>query len=98
MIAWTIYTTFAGALVALLLPRVFAKWAALVTSVAGLAISLAVFFRTKVVDLAHFKTVVRVPGVPVLGMNYHLALDGLSLLLVLVTGNAVGASVLLSWS
>src|SRR5262245_60079665 len=97
MIAWTIYTTFAGALVALLLPRVFAKWAALVTSVAGLAISLAVFFRTTLVDLSVFKTVVRVPWVPALGMNYHLALDGISLVLVLVTGIAAVSAVLFSW-
>ena len=96
MIAWTIYITFAGAIALLVLPRVFARWIALVTAVAGFAVSLATFFCDDV-DLAHFTTVVRVPWVPALGMNYHLALDGISLTLVLVTGIAAISAVLFSW-
>src|SRR5207253_2530486 len=38
-----------------------------------------------------------VPWVPALGMNYHLALDGISLTLVLVTGIAAISAVLFSW-
>ena len=49
------------------------------------------------VDLAHFTTIVRVPWVPALGMNYHLALDGISLTLVLVTGIVAISAVLFSW-
>ncbi|HEY6070755.1 MAG TPA: NADH-quinone oxidoreductase subunit M, partial [Chthoniobacterales bacterium] len=49
------------------------------------------------VDLAHFTTIVRVPWAPALGMNYHLALDGISLVLVLVTGIAAVSAVLFSW-
>src|SRR5947207_13019968 len=85
MIAWTIYITFAGAIVVLVLPRVFARWIALVTAAAGFAVSLATLFCADV-DLAHFTTIVRIPWIPALGMNYHLALDGISLTLVLVTG------------
>src|SRR5882724_6529271 len=96
MIAWTIYITFAGAIVLLVLPRVFARWIALVTATAGFAVSLATFFCDDV-DLAHFTTIVRVPWVPALGMNYHLALDGISLTLVLVTGIAAISAVLFSW-
>src|SRR6266568_646330 len=96
MIAWTIYITFVGAIVLLLLPRAFARWIALVTAIAGFAITLATFFCDDV-DLAHFTTVVRVPWVPALGMNYHLALDGISLTLVLVTGIAAISAVLFSW-
>jgi len=96
MIAWTIYITFAGAVVILLLPRSFARWIALAATMAGLAISLAPFFRHDV-DLAHFTTIVRVPWVPTLGINYHLALDGISLVLVLVTGIAAVSAVLFSW-
>src|SRR5213595_1116815 len=96
MIAWTIYSTFAGAIVVLVLPRVFARWIALVTAAAGFAVSLATFFCDDV-DLAHFTTIVRVPWVPALGMNYHLALDGISLTLVLVTGIAAISAVLFSW-
>src|SRR5947207_279882 len=96
MIAWTIYITFAGAIVLLVLPRVFARWIALVTATAGFAVSLATFFCDDV-DLAHFTTIVRVPWVPALGMNYHLALDGISLTLLLVTGIAAISAVLFSW-
>src|SRR5438105_11784142 len=96
MIAWTIYITFAGAIVLLVLPRVFARWIALVTAAAGFAVSLATFFCDDV-DLAHFTTIVRIPWIPALGMNYHLALDGISLTLVLVTGIAALSAVLFSW-
>src|SRR5437773_1835961 len=96
MIAWTIYITFAGAIVLLILPRVFARWIALVTAAAGFAVTLATFFRDDV-DLAHFTTIVRIPWIPALGMNYHLALDGISLTLLLVTGIAALSAVLFSW-
>src|SRR6266704_3422991 len=96
MIAWTIYITFAGAVVLLVLPRGFAHWIALVAAIAGFAISLATFFCDDV-DLGHFTTIIRVPWIPALGMNYHLALDGISLTLVLVTGLAAISAILFSW-
>src|SRR5205814_1522305 len=40
---------------------------------------------------------VRAPWVPALGMNYHLAVDGISLTLVLVTLITAVSSVLFSW-
>jgi NADH-quinone oxidoreductase subunit M len=97
MIAWTIYITFAGAVLLLFLPRVFARWIALVTTAAGLVTSLIALFQISIVDLATFKTIVRVPWVPMLGMNYHLAVDGISLTMALVTGLVAVASVLFSW-
>src|SRR5437762_9571985 len=96
MIAWTIYITFAGAIILLVLPRVFARWIALITAAAGFAVSLATFFCDDV-DLAHFTTIVRVPWVPMLGMEYHLAVDGISLTLCLVTGLTAVSAVLFSW-
>jgi NADH-quinone oxidoreductase subunit M len=96
MIAWTIYVTFGGAVVLLFLPRVLSRWIALLITIAGLAISLAALFCDDV-DLAHFTTIVRVPWVPMLGMNYHLAVDGISLAMVLVTGIAAVSTVLFSW-
>src|SRR5213596_1585266 len=80
----------------LLFPRAFSRWLALITTMATFAISLATFF-CRDLDLAHFNTVVRVPWVPTLGMNYHLALDGISLTLVLVTSITAVISVLFSW-
>ena len=97
MIAWTIYLTFAGAVLSLLLPRGCARWIALLTTIAGLALGMIVFVGTPIPDLAHFTTIVRVPWVPALGMNYHLALDGVSLTMVLVTGISAVSTVLFSW-
>ena len=96
MIAWTIYLTFAGAVLLLFLPRVLARWLALATTAGGLAISLAAFFA-RGTDFAHFTTIVRVPWVPMLGMNYHLAVDGISLTMTLVTSLTAVCAVLFSW-
>jgi NADH-quinone oxidoreductase subunit M len=95
MIAWTIYITFAGAVVLLFMPRIFARWIALLTTVAGFAVSLVAFFNA--VDVGTFKTIVRIPWVPTLGMEYHLAVDGISLTLALVTGLTAVSAVLFSW-
>jgi NADH-quinone oxidoreductase subunit M len=97
MIAWTIYVTFAGAFLSLVLPRSFSRWIALLTTLIGLAIVGSVFVQTPILDLAQFKTVVRVAWVPMLAMNYHLALDGISLTLLLVTAIAAVSTILFSW-
>jgi len=95
-IAWTIYITFAGAIAALLLPGTFCRWIALLTTTADFAITLSTLFCHNL-DLARFTTIVQVPWVPALGMNYHLAVDGISLTLVLVTSITAVSSVLFSW-
>ncbi len=97
MIAWTIYITFAGAVLLLLLPRAFARWIALLTTVAGLALGLIALLRMPIADLAHFTTIVQVPWVSALGMQYHLAIDGVSLTMVLVTAISAVSTVLFSW-
>src|SRR6516225_9901262 len=63
MIAWTIYVTFGGAVLALLLPRAFARWIALLATIAGLALGAVVFMDMPIADLAHFETIVSVPWV-----------------------------------
>ena len=97
MIAWTIYITFVGAVLLLLSPRAFARWIALLTTVAAMALDLIELVRTPIADLAHFTTIVRVPWVLALGINYHLAIDGVSLTMVLVTGISAVSTVLFSW-
>src|SRR5215475_804029 len=97
MIAWTIYLTFAGAVLSLVLPRAFARWIALLTAIAGFVLGIVAFVRTPVADLAHFMTIVRMPWVPSLGMNFHLAVDGVSITMVLVTGISAVSTVLFSW-
>ena len=60
MIASTIYVTFAGAVLLLVLPRILARWIALATALGGFAIGLNAFFA-RPTDFAHFSTVISVP-------------------------------------
>jgi NADH-quinone oxidoreductase subunit M len=96
MIAWTIYLSFAGAVLVLLSPRAFARWVALAIAVAGFGHALGAFF-TQGADFSHFATIVRRPWIPALGINYHLAADGISLTMALVTGLTAVSAVLFSW-
>src|SRR5256884_8413848 len=97
MIAWTIYIRFAGAVLLLLFPGFFARGITLLTTIAGLALGVVAFVSTPIADLAHFTTIVKEPWVPLLGMNYHLAIDGVSLTMVLVTGISAVSTALFSW-
>jgi NADH-quinone oxidoreductase subunit M len=95
MIAWTIYVTFGGALLLLFLPHILARWMALLVSLTGFAISLDAFFTAT--DSGTFKTIVRLPWIRGLGLEYHLAADGISLTLCLVTGLTAVSAILFSW-
>jgi len=98
MLAWTIYLSFAGALLQVLLPKgraALSRWLALAVAVAGLAIAVQGFAagmgqgRVVLVDL---------PWVPSMGIRFLLAADGISRVLVLLTGLAAVAGVLFSWN
>jgi NADH-quinone oxidoreductase subunit M len=95
MIAWTIYVTFGGALLLLFLPHVLARWMALLTTLAGFAVSLYAFFNSS--DVGTFNTIVQLPWIRGLGFEYHLAVDGISLTMCLVTGLTAVSAVLFSW-
>ncbi len=98
MLAWTIYISFLGALVVMFLPKRFARGArvlALFAAVAGFAVSLMVFAEHPSGELV---TVARTPWVPSLGVEYHLAADGISLTLLLLTGVVAICGVLFSWN
>jgi NADH-quinone oxidoreductase subunit M len=96
MIAWTIYLTFAGAILLLALPGQFARWVALAVTMADLILTVPALSHPAE-ELAHFTTLVRIPWVRTLGMNFHLALDGISLVLVVVTSITALSAVLVSW-
>ncbi|HJT82043.1 MAG TPA: NADH-quinone oxidoreductase subunit M [Chthoniobacterales bacterium] len=96
MIAWTIYLTFAAAILLLAFPGRAARWIALAATVAAGAISLKTFFDPAV-DPANYTTIIKLPWIPSLGMHYHLASDGISLVLVLVTSLTGISAVLFSW-
>jgi len=96
MIVWTIYLSFAGGVIVLLSPRALARWLALAVAVAGFVHALGAFFA-RGTDFRHFATIVRVPWIPALGINYHLAADGISMTMALVTGLTAVSAVLFSW-
>jgi NADH-quinone oxidoreductase subunit M len=98
MLAWTIYISFGGAAVLMLLPKGNARAAravALLTAVLGFIIALADTLEAKPGSL---QTIAKVPWIPALGIEYHLAADGISLTLVLLTGIAAIAGILFSWN
>jgi NADH-quinone oxidoreductase subunit M len=98
MLAWTIYISMLGALVLLLLPKTAAKaarWLALLVAVAGFAIAFAAFLTQRTGEL---RTIVNAAWIPSLGIDYHLAADGISLCLVLLTGIVAITGVLFSWN
>jgi NADH-quinone oxidoreductase subunit M len=98
MLAWTIYLSFAGALLEALMPKgknAFARWFALVVAIAGLAIGVHGFFSS--IGQGRV-TLVDFPWVPAMGIHYILAADGISRVLVLLTGLAAVAGVLFSWN
>src|SRR5580698_3247770 len=98
MLAWTIYLSFIGAVAVTLTPGerpVLTRVTALVTTLAGLAIAVVAVLQDRSGELI---TIVKVPWIPQLGIEYHLAADGISLTLVLLTGIAAVAGILFSWN
>src|ERR1700690_2395287 len=100
MLAWTIYLSFAGALLQALLPKGWAslsRWLALAVALAGLALAVLGFAAGRTSHFA-LTTIVDLAWVPSMGIHYRLAADGISLVLVLLTGLAAVAGVLFSWN
>jgi len=102
MLAWTVYITFIGVVVLMLLPKGEASAArkvAMTTAVAGLLVAVLGFIQaTPEIKLGKIVTVAHHPWVPSLGIEYHLAADGISLTLVLLTGLAAVGGILFSWN
>ncbi|HUJ43613.1 MAG TPA: NADH-quinone oxidoreductase subunit M [Opitutaceae bacterium] len=99
LLPWTIYVSFAGALVVLLVGArsvAAARWFALATAAGGWGVALlaaGVFQPTP-----GLQTLVDLAWIPELGVRYHLAADGISLTLVVLTGLVATAGVLFSWN
>jgi NADH-quinone oxidoreductase subunit M len=104
MLGWTIYLSFLGALVLMLLPKgnaPAARRVALLTAMASFGVALAGVVGQLQKPLAlreQIETVANVDWIPSLGIKYHLAADGISLTLVLLTGIAAIAGILFSWN
>src|SRR5208337_618827 len=98
MLPWTIYSSFMGVAVLLLLPRRLAgaaRGVALLTALTGFL--LALLGTRRLTGVAGVHEIVNVSWVPAMGLRYFLGADGISLTLALLTGLAAIAGVLFSW-
>ena len=99
MFAWTVYTSFLGVAWLLCLKpddHRGARTVALGTTVAGLLAALIGAFQFN--PAGGVATITRVPWIPSLGIDYFLAVDGISVTLVVLTGIAAVSGVLFSWN
>ena len=99
LLPWTIYVSFAGAALALTAgarSAAAARWIALITAAAawGLVMTAAAGF----VPANGPQTLVDAAWIPSMGVRYHLAADGISLTLLVLTGLAATTGVLFSWN
>ena len=98
MLAWTIYISFIGAALVLLTPKSkpqVTRVVALLTALAGFGLAIA---GTCAYEPGTLVTVAKAPWIPQMGIGYHLAADGISLVLLLLTGIAAVAGILFSWN
>ena len=97
MLSWTIYISFIGAGLLMLLPTAAAGAAralALLSASAGLALGVV----AALTGGPAFHSVCKIPWVQSLGIHYQLGADGISLTLVLLTGLAAVTGILFSWN
>jgi NADH-quinone oxidoreductase subunit M len=98
MLAYTIYISFAGALLLALLPKAgaaIARAIALLVALGGLALAFTAFVSAGTQGTL---AVANAAWIPAMGIRYTLAADGISRVLVLLTGFAAVAGVLFSWN
>lgn len=98
MLAFTIYLSFAGALLLAIMPPQWARSARIFTllvALAGLAVALTGFIQLRGQGNA---AIADIAWVPQMGIRYTLAADGISRVLVLLTGLAAVAGILFSWN
>lgn len=95
---WTIYLSLVGAVLAGAAGRAgraFPRWVALGSALAGLVCTI--FAAADFLPAPGLVTLANVNWIPEFGVRYHLAADGISLTLTLLTGIAATAGILFSW-
>lgn len=95
---WTIAISFLAAAGLMLLPRTAeraTRTLALIAAVLGLVAALA---GTAALPGYGLGTLVRVPWIPQIGATFHLAADGITAALTILTGLAATAGILFSWN
>jgi NADH-quinone oxidoreductase subunit M len=92
----------AGALLVMFIPNAdgrrdgVIRWVSLAAAVATFAVTLALWWGFDP-DSAAFQFVERVPWIPAFGIDYFIGVDGISLLLVVLTGFLTPIALLSSW-
>ena len=92
----------AGALLLLLIPNAdgrrdgVIRWLALLISILGFAVTLAIWARFDPTT-SEFQFIERIPWIPAFGIEYAVGIDGISLLLVVLTGFLTPIALLSSW-
>jgi len=95
----TIYISFLGAVLALvggMRSAATARVVALLTALTSVGVTC--YAASKFVSGPGLQTIIDVPWVPQLGIHYHLAADGISMTLIVLTGLAAVAGILFSWN
>ena len=98
--AWTLFSAFIGALCVLLLPKRMehlSRVVALVASIVG-AVAAGVACMSRLQNPDSEIWVFNQEWIPNFGIRFHLAADGLALVLLLLTGIVAIAGVLFSWN
>ncbi|QHM71800.1 NADH-quinone oxidoreductase subunit M [Mixta intestinalis] len=106
LLPWLIVIPFVGGFLCWLAERLGARtprWIALITMGLTLALSLQLWLQggytlTQAAGIPQWQSEFSVPWIPRFGINFHLALDGLSLLMVVLTGLLGLMAVLCSWN
>lgn len=102
MIATTFMSALIGSAVLFLLPdkcAAFAKWIALISGGFGLAVSIVVFFAYDSSGSRDaFQFAIQKDWIPAAGISFHVAADGISVVLLLLTGIVSVAGTLFSWN
>jgi NADH-quinone oxidoreductase subunit M len=102
MLSLTVFLPLAGALALLLVPNrdgtrdSLVRWTALAVSLVTFVVTLALwagFDATR----ADFQFVERLAWIPAFGIDYYIGIDGISLLLIVLTGFLTPLALLCSW-
>ena len=95
----TIYVAFTGAFLVLVAGARSAQAARVVALLTALTVwGLTLYAAAGFEPAVGLRDLVNVPWIPELGIRYHLAADGISLTLLVLTGLAATAGVLFSWN
>jgi NADH-quinone oxidoreductase subunit M len=94
----TTFTPLVGALIVAVAPTRYARSLALAVSLVAWVVSLLLVIGFDPTSTRQFQFREQVPWIPAFGIDYHMGIDGLSLILVVLTTTLTWISILASFS